>query len=117
MCVIPTFAEEDAKRPHRERETLVGEHTSIINRIEWALARLGKLQPQAQEALERLEHLRTPEGEPINTLAELQRDQARKQLVAIACLIVCRWTRCHRRSPHSISTPESRQIYGCRTVR
>jgi transposase len=23
MCAIPTFAEEDAKRPHRERETLV----------------------------------------------------------------------------------------------
>ena len=21
---------------------------------------------------------------------------------AIACLIICRWTRCHRRSPHSI---------------
>jgi len=23
---------------------------------------------------------------------------------AIACLIICRWTRCHRRSPHSIFT-------------
>jgi hypothetical protein len=23
---------------------------------------------------------------------------------AIACLIICRWTRCHRRSPHSICT-------------
>jgi len=32
MCAIPTFAEEDARRPHRERETLVGEHTTIINR-------------------------------------------------------------------------------------
>src|SRR5262249_14638394 len=33
---------------------------------------------------ERLEHLRTPEGEPIpaNTLAELRRDFERKQLVA-----------------------------------
>jgi hypothetical protein len=24
MATIPTFAEEDAKRPYRERETLVG---------------------------------------------------------------------------------------------
>ena len=29
MWAIPTIAEEDAKRPHRERETLVGEHTTI----------------------------------------------------------------------------------------
>src|SRR6516225_6068834 len=86
MCAIPTFAEEDAKRPHRERETLVGEHTTIINRVKGTLARLGirSFNPTLKEAPERLEHLRTPEGEPIppNTLAELQRDLARKQLVA-----------------------------------
>jgi len=86
MCAIPTFAEEDAKRPHRERETLVGEHTTIINRIKGTLARLGvrSFNPKLKKAPERLEHLRTPEGEPIppNTLAELQRDLARKQLVA-----------------------------------
>jgi transposase len=86
MCAIPTFAEEDAKRPHRERETLVGEHTSIINRIKGTLARLGirSFNPKLKKAPERLEHVRTPEGEPIppNTLAELQRDLERKQLVA-----------------------------------
>src|SRR5262247_1011710 len=86
MCAIPTFAEEDAKRPHRERETLVGEHTTIINRIKSTLARLGirSFNPTLKEAPERLEHLRTPEGEPIppNTLAELSRDLERKQLVA-----------------------------------
>jgi len=86
MAAIPTFAEEDAKRPHRERETLVGEHTTIINRIKGTLARLGirNLNPKLKKAPERLEHVRTPEGEPIppNTLAELQRDLARKQLVA-----------------------------------
>jgi len=40
--------------------------------------------PKLKKAPERLEHLRTPEGEPIppNTLAELQRDMARKQFVA-----------------------------------
>ena len=86
MAAIPTFAEEDAKRPHRERETLVGEHTTIINRIKSTLARLGirSFNPTLKEAPERLEHLRTPEGEPIplNTLAELSRDLERKQLVA-----------------------------------
>jgi transposase len=86
MAAIPTFAEEDAKRPHRERETLVGEHTSIINRIKATLARLGirSFNPKLKKAPERLEHVRTPEGEPIppNTLDELRRDLARKQLVA-----------------------------------
>src|SRR5215475_3430888 len=32
MAAIPTLAEKDAKRPHREREMLVGEQTTIINR-------------------------------------------------------------------------------------
>ena len=86
MAAIPTFAEEDARRPHRERDTLVGEHTTIINRIKATLARLGirDFNPTLKEAPKRLEHLCTPEGEPIppNTLCELKRDFARKQFVA-----------------------------------
>jgi transposase len=86
MCAIPTFADEDAKRPHRERETLVGEQTTIINRMKATLARLGirNFNPKLKKAPERLDHLRTPEGEPIppNTLAELNRDMERKRLVA-----------------------------------
>src|SRR5262249_60255085 len=78
MCAIPTFAEEDAKRPHRERETLVGEQTTIINRIKATLARLGirSFNPKLKKAPERLEHLCTPEGAPVppNTLPELHRD-------------------------------------------
>ena len=50
------------------------------------MARLGirSIDPQLEKAPERLEQLRTPVGEPIppNTLAELQRDMARKQFVA-----------------------------------
>ena len=86
MAAIPTLAEEDAKRPHRERETLVGEQTSIISRIKATLTRLGirDFNSKLKRAPERLEHLRSPEGEPIppNTLAELRRDMARRQLVA-----------------------------------
>jgi transposase len=33
MVAIPTIEEEDAKRPCRERETLLGERTRIINRL------------------------------------------------------------------------------------
>src|SRR5499427_6294379 len=86
MCAIPTFAEEDSKRPHRERETLIGEQTTIINRIKATLARLGirSFDPKLEKAPERLDQLRTPEGEPIppNTFAELKRDIERKRLVA-----------------------------------
>jgi transposase len=86
MAAIPTLAEEDAKRPHRERETLVAEHTSIINRIKATLTRLGirNLNPKLKKAEERLQHVRTPEGEaiPLNTLAEIVRDMERKRLVA-----------------------------------
>src|SRR5262249_9303261 len=86
MAAIPTLAEEDAKRPHRERETLVGEHTSIINRIKGTLTRLGirNLNPKLKKAAERVEHTRTTAGEPIppNARAELVRNMERKRLVA-----------------------------------
>ena len=41
MVAIPTLEEEDAKRPNRERENLVGERTRIVNRMKGYLARLG----------------------------------------------------------------------------
>src|SRR5262245_11789847 len=85
MVAIPTLAEEDAKRPNREHEALVGERTCIINRMKATLTRLGirNFNPKLKKAAECLEHVRTPEGEPIppNTLAELHRDMERRQLV------------------------------------
>ena len=41
MVAIPTLEEEDARRPSRERESLIGERTRIINRMKAALIRLG----------------------------------------------------------------------------
>jgi transposase len=41
MARVPTIDEEDAKRPNRERDGLVGERTRIVNRIKSTLARLG----------------------------------------------------------------------------
>jgi transposase len=77
----PTIAEEDAKRPNRERESLVGERTRIVNRIKATLARLGirDFKPTLRKAAERLATVHTPEGMPLppNALAELQRGMAR----------------------------------------
>ena len=41
MARVPTIAEEDAKRPNRERECLVGERIRIANRMKATLARQG----------------------------------------------------------------------------
>jgi transposase len=85
MVAIPTLADEDAKRPSRERENLVAERTRIGNRLKSALARLGirGFKPLLRRAARRLAALRTPEGLPIplNTLAEMRRDMARLAVV------------------------------------
>ena len=81
MARVPTIAEEDAKRPNRERECLVAERTRIVNRMKATLARLGvrNFKPTLRKAAERLATIHTPEGMPLppNVLAELQRDMAR----------------------------------------
>jgi transposase len=86
MVAIPSIKDEDAKRPNRERESLVGEQSRIVNRMKAALVRLGirGFNPKLKRAAGRLEDLRTPEGEPIppNTLAELRRDMERRRLVS-----------------------------------
>jgi transposase len=85
MAAIPTLAEEDAKRPNREHESLVGERTRLVNRIKSGLVRLGirTFKPMLRRAPEHLDALRTPEGAPVpvNTLAELRRDLVRLDLI------------------------------------
>jgi len=85
MVAVPTIDEEDAKRPHRERESLVGERTRIINRMKAALVRLGirGFKPELRRAPKKLDALRTPENLPIppNTLDEIRRDLARLAMV------------------------------------
>ena len=86
MVAIPTTKDEDAKRPNREHESLVGEQSRIVNRMKATLIRLGirGFNPKLKKAAERLDGLRTPEGEPIppNTLAELRRDMVRRRLIS-----------------------------------
>jgi transposase len=85
MVAVPTIEQEDAKRPHRERENLVGEKTRIINRMKAAMIRLGirGFKPELRRAPGKLDGLRTPDGLPIppNTLDEIRRDMTRLAMV------------------------------------
>ncbi len=85
MAAIPTLAEEDAKRPNREREGLVRERTRIVNRMKSCLVRFGirNFKPTLRKAPARLATLGTPEGGPLppNTLLELRRNMARLRFV------------------------------------
>lgn len=105
MVAIPTLQEEDAKRPSRERENLVGERTRIINRMKGALARLGihGFKPELQRAPAKLPSLRTPEGKPLppNMLEEMGRDMNRLALVReqIASIEEARLARLQEASP------------------
>ena len=86
MAAIPTLAEQDAKRPTRERESRVNARSRLANRMKGALARLGirGFNPKLRKAAEKLEELRTGAGEPLppNILAELRRDMAQLRFVA-----------------------------------
>ena len=85
MAAIPTVAEEDARRPTRERETLVGEQTRAVNRIKSTLIRFGirAFKARLRQASKHLGELRSPEGEPLppNTMAELRHDLVRLQVI------------------------------------
>jgi transposase len=85
MAAIPTIEEEDARRPNRERENLVGERTRIVNRMKATFARFGirSFKFTLRHADERLNDLRTAEAAslPANTHAELRRDIARLRVV------------------------------------
>ena len=111
MVAVPSIEEEDAKRPNRERENLVGERTRIINRMKSALARLGirGFKPELRKALQRLDTLLTPEGTPIpvNTLDEFRRDFARlvlvrEQIDAIERTRIARLEAAPKTGPHAM---------------
>lgn len=85
MVAIPSLEEEDARRPSRERGTLIGERARITNRIKGALVRFGitGFNPMLRKAAQNLEKLKPAEGGPLpaNTLAEIKRDLARLAVV------------------------------------
>jgi len=85
MAIVPTLAEEDAKRPHREREGLVQERTSTINRMKSILIQFGvrDFNPVPRKAAQKLHALQTPEGVPLppNAASALRRHVERLRLI------------------------------------
>jgi transposase len=77
MALIPTIAEEDARRPHRERESLVKERTRTINRMKAILTQFGvrNFKPTLRKTAEKIDEVRTPERVPLppNAAAALRR--------------------------------------------
>ena len=85
MAIVPNVEEEDAKRPHRERESLVHERTSTVNRMKAVLIQFGvrNFNPVMRKAREKLDAVRTPEGVPLptNTVATLRRHMERNWVI------------------------------------
>jgi transposase len=85
MAIVPTMEEEDAKRPHREREALIEEQTRVGNRMKSVLIQFGvrDFNPVLRKASKGLEGVLTPEGKslPPNTLAALRRDMERLKFI------------------------------------
>jgi len=85
MAIVPSIAEEDAKRPHRERDTLIHERTSIVNRMKSILIQFGvrNFNPVLRKANEKLDAVRTPEGIPLpaNAVAALHRLMDRLRVI------------------------------------
>jgi transposase len=82
---VPSVAEEDARRLHRERHRLVGERTQHVNRIKGLLATQGiyDYEPLRRDRRARLAELRTGDGRalPPRLEAEIGRELTRLELV------------------------------------
>ena len=85
MVPIPSEAEEDGRRPSRERQDLIKERLAITNKIDGVLATLGVggYRPLRRDRRERLEALRRPGGGPLpaHAKARLTRLLDRLELV------------------------------------
>ncbi len=86
MVRIASEAEEELRRPGRERERLVRERLQLESRVESLLCLHGIVgfKPRLKKAFERLEALQTFAGSPLppKTMAELRRLMVRHRLVS-----------------------------------
>jgi transposase len=82
MVRAPTVAEEDGKRPHREREYLVQERVRIENRMAALLATQGvPKRPSLRSWEANLEALRTGDGRPLPPCLKAELDRLRRRLL------------------------------------
>jgi transposase len=81
----PSVEEEDARRQHRERDRLIAERISHVNRITGLCAIHGiyDYNPLRSDRLQQLERLRTVQGQPLPPAlkAELKRELVRLELL------------------------------------
>jgi transposase len=88
MVRVPTPEEEDAKRPHREREHLVQERLRIENRIEALLFTQGiRKRPALRSWVRDVAELRTGDGRELPCLLRIELERLRRRLVLALELI------------------------------
>ena len=89
MVPIPSEADEEARRAHREREDLTGERRSIVNKIDAILATLGVKGYKAlrRDRREQLNCARQPDGEPIPPKAKARIERLLDRLDLVLKLI------------------------------
>lgn len=88
MVRVPTPEEEDAKRPHREREHLVQEKQRIENRIEALLfTQAIRGRPSLRSWERDVAELRTGDGRALPPLLRAELDRLRRRLVLVLELI------------------------------
>jgi transposase len=82
---VPSVEQEDARRQHRERDRLIEERVSHVNRIMGLCAIHGiyDYHPLRSDRLQQLERLRTMQGQPLPPAlkAELRRELLRLELL------------------------------------
>ena len=88
MVRVPTPDEEDAKRPHREREQLVHDKQRVENRIEALLFTQGIRGRPSLRSWERdVAALRTGDGRTLPPLLRAELNRLRRRLVLVLELI------------------------------
>ncbi len=88
MVRVPTPEEEDAKRPHREREQLVADRLRIENRIRALLFTQGiRGRPSLRSWQRDVAALRTGDGRVLAPLLRIELDRLRRRLVLVLELI------------------------------
>ena len=72
MVPIPSEADEEARRAHREREDLTGSRRSLVNKIDGILATLGisGFRALRRDRREQPANLRQPDGAPVPPAAQ-----------------------------------------------
>ncbi len=88
MVRVPTSEEEDAKRPHREREHLVREKQRLENRMEALLFTQGiRGRPSLRSWDRDIAQLHTGDGRALPPLLQAELNRLRRQLILILELI------------------------------